>query len=118
MHHNVNLANILIDTSVGGKPMLANFGTALKPREENLGFTKSYASPGAFDVCMKCIIHHWQRFLTNISTLFCTIPRHQLVELLAVQSYELEDFADLRPDKIDLFALGAAIFELLTCKKF
>lgn len=37
------------------------------------------------------------------------------VELLA--SYELEDFADLRPDKIDSFALGAVIFELLTCNK-
>ena len=36
-------------------------------------------------------------------------------ELLA--SYELDDFADLRPDKIDSFALGAVIYELLMCKK-
>jgi serine/threonine protein kinase len=32
-------------------------------------------------------------------------------------SYELEDFADLRPDKIDSFALGAVIYELLMCKQ-
>lgn len=44
----------------------------------------------------------------------CIGPCH-LPELLA--SYELEDFADLRPDKIDSFALGAVIYELLMCKK-
>ena len=38
-------ANILIDTSAGGKLLLADFGTALKPGEETVGFTKSYASP-------------------------------------------------------------------------
>jgi len=80
-HHDVKPANILIDASAGGKLLLADFGTALKPGEEAVGFTKSYASP----------------------------------ELLA--SYELEDFDDLRPDKIDSFALGAVIYELLMCKK-
>ncbi|KAL7531101.1 hypothetical protein ACHAXR_003845, partial [Thalassiosira sp. AJA248-18] len=79
-HHDVKAANILIDASAGGKLLLADFGTALKPGEETVGFTKSYASP----------------------------------ELLA--SHELEDFADLRPDKIDSFALGAVIYELLMCK--
>ena len=80
-HHDVKAANILIDASAGGKLLLADFGTALKPGEEAVGFTKSYASP----------------------------------ELLA--SYELDDFADLRPDKIDSFALGAVIYKLLGCKK-
>jgi len=44
-HHDVKAANILIDTSAGGKLLLADFGTALKPGEETVGFTKSYASP-------------------------------------------------------------------------
>ncbi|KAL7533138.1 hypothetical protein ACHAWF_004362 [Thalassiosira exigua] len=81
VHHDVKSANILIDASAGGKLLLADFGTALKPGEETVGFTKSYASP----------------------------------ELLA--SHELEDFAGLRPDKIDSFALGAVIYELLMCKR-
>jgi len=46
----------------------------------------------------------------------CTHPcTCHLPELLA--SYELEDFADLRPDKIDSFALGTVIYELLMCKQ-
>lgn len=57
-HHDVKSANILIDTLAGGKLLLADFGTALKPGEETVGFTKSYASPGASDVCIKCIIRH------------------------------------------------------------
>jgi len=80
-HNDVKAANILIDASAGGKLLLADFGTALKPGEETVGFTKSYASP----------------------------------ELIA--SHELEDYADLQHDKIDSFALGAVIYELLTLKK-
>ena len=80
-HNDVKAANVLIDASAGGKLVLADFGTALKPGEETVGFTKSYASP----------------------------------ELIA--SHELEDYAHLRPDKIDSFALGAVIYELLTLKK-
>jgi serine/threonine protein kinase len=45
-HHDVKAANILIDASAGGKLLLADFGSALKPGEETVGFTKSYASPG------------------------------------------------------------------------
>lgn len=80
-HHDVKAANILIDASAGGKILLADFGTALAPGEETVGFTISYASP----------------------------------ELLA--SHELEDFGDLRADKIDSFALGCVLYELLMCKK-
>lgn len=36
-------------------------------------------------------------------------------ELLA--SHELKDFADLRPDKVDAFALGCVVYELLTCRR-
>lgn len=36
-------------------------------------------------------------------------------ELLA--SHELEDYADLRPDKIDSFGLGCILYELLICSK-
>lgn len=68
-HHDVKGGNILIDASAGGKLLLADFGTALKPGEETVGFTKSYASP----------------------------------ELLA--SYELEDFADLRPGRFGVCCL-------------
>ena len=50
-------ANILIDASAGGKLLLADFGTALKPGEETVGFTKSYASPGVFDVYLDFILH-------------------------------------------------------------
>jgi len=80
-HHDFKPANILIDAQTGGKLLLADFGTSLKPGEEAVGFTKSYASP----------------------------------ELLA--SHELEDYADLRADKIDAFSLGCIIWELLhVCK--
>ena len=50
-------ANILIDSSAGGKLLLADFGTALKPGEETVGFTRSYASPGVFDACLDYILH-------------------------------------------------------------
>lgn len=80
-HHDVKPANILIDASAGEKLLLADFGTALKPGEETVGFTKSYASP----------------------------------ELLA--SHDLEDYADLRADKNDAFALGCVIYGLLMCKQ-
>jgi len=81
-HHDVKSANILIDASAGGKLLLADFGTSLRPDDESVvGFTKSYASP----------------------------------ELLA--SHELEDYDDLRPDKIDSFAAGAVVYELLMCRK-
>jgi serine/threonine protein kinase len=80
-HHDIKAANILIDASAGGKLLLADFGTAIKPGEETVGFTKSYAAP----------------------------------ELLA--SFELEDFSDLRPDKIDSFALGCVLYELLSLKR-
>jgi hypothetical protein len=43
-------------------------------------------------------------------TQFCLSP-----ELLA--SHELEDYSHLRADKIDSFALGAVIYELLMCKR-
>lgn len=43
-------------------------------------------------------------------TEFCLSP-----ELLA--SHELEDYSHLRADKIDSFALGAVIYELLMCKR-
>lgn len=80
-HHDVKAANILIDASAGGKLLLADFGTSIKPGEECVGFTKSYASP----------------------------------ELLA--SFELEDFSSLRPDKIDAFALGCVVYELLLLQR-
>eukprot|EP00986_Skeletonema_menzelii_P018842 scaffold26732_cov145-Skeletonema_menzelii.AAC.8 len=80
-HHDVKAANILIDASGGGKLLLADFGTSLKPGEECVGFTKCYASP----------------------------------ELLA--SFELEDFSSLRPDKIDSYALGCVLYELLLLQR-
>jgi len=80
-HHDVKSANILVDASAGGKLLLADFGTALKPNEECVGFTKSYASP----------------------------------ELLA--SFELDDFSNLRADKIDSYALGCVLYELLLLKR-
>ena len=81
-HHDVKAANILIDAAGGGKLMLADFGTSIKPGEDTcVGFTKSYASP----------------------------------ELLA--SFELEDFSSLRPDKIDSYALGCVLYELLLSQR-
>lgn len=44
-HHDVKAGNILIDASKGGKLLLADFGTSVKPGEESVGFTKSYAPP-------------------------------------------------------------------------
>lgn len=44
-HHDVKPANVLIDASAGGKLLLADFGTAVKPGEAAVGFTRSYASP-------------------------------------------------------------------------
>lgn len=44
-HHDVKSANILIDYSGGGKLLLADFGSSVAPREESVGFTKSYAAP-------------------------------------------------------------------------
>jgi serine/threonine protein kinase len=58
-HHDVKSANILIDASAGGRLLLADFGTALKPGEETVGFTKSYTSPGVFDACLGFILRRW-----------------------------------------------------------
>lgn len=80
-HHDVKPANVFIDASSGGKLLLGDWGTACKPGEEAVGFTKSYASP----------------------------------ELLA--AYESDDFAGMRPDYVDSFALGAVLYELLIGKK-
>jgi serine/threonine protein kinase len=44
-HHDVKPGNILIDASKGGKLLLADFGTSVKPGEECTGFTMSYAPP-------------------------------------------------------------------------
>jgi serine/threonine protein kinase len=42
-HHDIKSGNILIDASKGGKLLLADFGTSVKPGEECTGFTRSYA---------------------------------------------------------------------------
>lgn len=80
-HHDVKAANVLIDAAAGGRLLLADFGAALRPGEEAVGFTASYASP----------------------------------ELLA--SHALDDYADLRPDKVDAYSLGAVLYELLLCRR-
>ena len=62
-HHDVKSSNILIDASAGGKLLLADFGTALKPGEETVGFTRSYASPGK----LLCLVIYWYvTFLSKI----------------------------------------------------
>ena len=44
-HHDVKSSNVLIDRSDGGKLLLADFGSAVAPGEESVGFSEIYASP-------------------------------------------------------------------------
>lgn len=46
-HHDVKSTNCLLDR--GGKLLLADFGSAVAPGEDSVGFTKNYASPELLD---------------------------------------------------------------------
>jgi len=46
-HHDVKSSNCLLDQ--GGKLLLADFGSAVAPGEDSVGFTKNYASPELLD---------------------------------------------------------------------
>ena len=45
VHHDVKSSNVLIDRADGGKLLLADFGSAIAPGEESVGFSEIYASP-------------------------------------------------------------------------
>jgi serine/threonine protein kinase len=44
-HHDVKSSNCLIDLSRGGKLLLTDFGSAVAPGEDSVGFSPVYASP-------------------------------------------------------------------------
>ena len=44
-HHDVKSSNVLIDLVQGGKLLLTDFGSAVAPGEESVGFSPVYASP-------------------------------------------------------------------------
>ena len=95
-HHDVKSDNILIDSHGGGTLVLTDFGTAVQPGLDVLGFTESYASPELLAV--------FRSSWSNMGT--------SMAYDLAAQAYKMID-----PTGVDAFGIGCIGFELLACQK-
>ena len=90
-HHDVKSSNILIDHTSGGKLLLADFGSAIGPKEESFSMTELYASP------------ELQGAYANINN-----NNHDT---------DQPDGVFLDAGKVDSFGLGCIMFELICCRK-
>ncbi len=128
-HNDIKSENILIDWSSGGKLLLTDFGTCVKPGEDIVGFSRRYASPELLrayygkddrvydDNGSSSRLNNNAKDLENADSKEVDSSENAKANENTNNTDEdgkSDYYSNIRPDKCDAFGLGCILFELLS----